>query len=557
MDKQSANRIIEQYFKKIYGYSIKKCFSYDEAEELCAAIGAQLWAALLKTDTLTNPDGFVWQVCEHVYSKHLRAKLKPGGEGRRVSIYEADYPFQDDFSAAEQCEEYDRLRVEIAFLTKTRREIVYLHYFERVSIAEISRRLSLPVGTVKWHLNKARDELRKDYTMERKIGKLGLNPLPLTKCTFGHSGNPGSNGGPEAYLNDMINLNIVYSVYFTPRTKEEIADELGLTLVFIEDRINMLEENGFLTRKGGKAKDKYTTNVCFSPLTYSIEQQEVNYKKQLKIADELIYSGYVNTIINSVKDVKNIYIPGGNRQLFEAAAIFYAIANRAFNAGYTGEIKPHDEVWNKYCIRTKAGGEFIAYADITPEPSDPDYKRTVNIPSLWACGNMERWSYKYPSVRSWSVDSLLCSRVGAWQNNLSEDYEYVYEYITGVIDDIPSNAAKFARLRERKFIDDNGKVNIMVASPKTEKLLENLPGLSAAEVRKYIDATLEATQIKARDYPEHMRDLIMSAPQNALLGPGIAILVLNKLYENGTFKPLTENEKVTSQLIMFSDNLPE
>ena len=38
----------------------------------------------------------------------------------------------------------------------------------------------------------------------------------------------------------MINLNIVYSVYFTPRTKEEIADELGLTLVFIEDRINML-----------------------------------------------------------------------------------------------------------------------------------------------------------------------------------------------------------------------------------------------------------------------------------------------------------------------------
>ena len=83
MDKQSANRIIEQYFKKIYGYSIKKCFSYDEAEELCAAIGAQLWAALLKTDTLTNPDGFVWQVCEHVYSKHLRAKLKPGGDGRR------------------------------------------------------------------------------------------------------------------------------------------------------------------------------------------------------------------------------------------------------------------------------------------------------------------------------------------------------------------------------------------------------------------------------------------------------------------------------------------
>lgn len=553
MDKQSANKITLQYFKKIYGYSIKKCFSYDEAEELCAAIGAQLWVALLKTDTIGNPDGFVWQVCEHVYSKHLRAKLKPGGEGRRVSLYEADYPFQDDFSAAEQKEEYDRLRVEIAFLTKTRREIVYLHYFERVPIAEISRKLSLPVGTVKWHLNKARDELRKDYTMERKIGKLGLNPLSLTKCTFGHNGAPGSNGGPEAYLEDMINLNIVYSVYFTPRTKEEITDELGLTLVFIEDRINMLEENGFLTRKG---KDKYTTYVNFDPLTFSIEQQEVNYKKQLEMADELA-SGYANTIIEAVKDIKDIYIPGGNRQLFEAAAIFYAIVNRAFKVDYTAGQKPYHEIWNKYCIHTKDGGEYIAHVSIEAQPSDPDYKRTVNMPALWSCGDMNRGSCKYPSVGSWSIDSPLCSRVGGWQNNLYTDYEYLYEYITGAISDTPSNASKFARLRERKFIDDSGRVNIMIALPEVYKLLENLPSLPDDQARKFIDAELEAEQLEARNYPEQMQDLILNNGTNILLSNRLAILVLNKLYENGTFKPLTENEKVTSQLIMFSDKLPE
>lgn len=181
MDKQSANRIIEQYFKKIYGYSIKKCFSYDEAEELCAAIGAQLWAALLKTDTLTNPDGFVWQVCEHVYSKHLRAKLKPGGDGRRVSIYEADYPFQDDFSAAEQCEEYDRLRVEIAFLTKTRREIVYLHYFERVSIAEISRRLSPSCRNGKMALKQSQRRTKKGLHHGKKNRQAWIKPFTFNK----------------------------------------------------------------------------------------------------------------------------------------------------------------------------------------------------------------------------------------------------------------------------------------------------------------------------------------------------------------------------------------
>ena len=167
---------------------------------------------------------------------------------------------------------------------------------------------------------------------------------------------------------------------------------------------------------------------------------------------------------------------------------------------------------------------------------------------------MNRGSCKYPCVGSWSIDSRFCSRVGGWQNNLTEDYEYVYEYIIGAIDDTSSNASKFARLRERKFIDDNGRVNIMVTHHDVYKLLENLPSLPQDQARRYIDAELEAQQLEARDYPEQMHELIL----NGNISPNsLAVLVLNKLYENGTFKPLTENEKVTSQLIMFSDKLPE
>ncbi len=308
-----------------------------------------------------------------------------------------------------------------------------------------------------------------------------------------------------------------------------------------------------LVRKGGKAKDKYTTYVKFDPLTCSIEQQEINYKKKLEIADELA-SGYAKTIIEAVRDIKDIYIPSGNRQLFEAAAIFYAIVNCAFKVEYAAERKPYTEmIWNKYCIHTKDGGEYIAYVNIDAMPSDPDYKRTVNMSALWSCGDMRRWSDIY-TAGSWSIDTPLCSRVGTWKNNLVEDYDYLYEYITGAISDAPSNSSKFARLRERKFIDDNSKVNIMVASPEVNKLLENLPSLPKERARRYIDAELEAQQLEARNYPEQMRDLIL----NGNISPNnLAVIVLNKLYENGTFKPLTENEKVTSQLIMFSDKLPE
>ena len=82
--------------------------------------------------------------------------------------------------------------------------------------------MGIPEGTIKWHLNKARNELKEGFFMERKIGKLGLSPI--TSTGFTHSGNPGSNSGPEFYLGDKLNLNIVYSVYFEPKTKEQIAE---------------------------------------------------------------------------------------------------------------------------------------------------------------------------------------------------------------------------------------------------------------------------------------------------------------------------------------------
>ena len=85
--------------------------------------------------------------------------------------------------------------------------------------------------------------------MERKIGKLGINPIVAQG--FSHNGNPGTNGGPEYYLGNKPNLNIVYSVYHSPKTLEEIAEELGVTPVYIEDAVNELENNGFLIRKSG------------------------------------------------------------------------------------------------------------------------------------------------------------------------------------------------------------------------------------------------------------------------------------------------------------------
>lgn len=537
MIKQKADALITEYLPKIYGFAVSKSFGYGEAEDLCSDIVNELYRSLLAAGKIYNIDGYVWRISAHVYSKFVSSKKQHQG----ISIDGMDIPFHDEYFSDED-EELLRLRREISFLSKVRREIVYSYYYENKSITAISSAMKLPVGTVKWHLNKARNDLKEGFVMERKIGKLGLKPIKATD--FGHSGNPGANGGPEFYLGDSLNLNIVYSVYRNPKTTEEIAEELGATPVLIEEKIDFLESNGFLVKQ---SKNRYTTYVNFDPETYSLEETENTLKKQREVA-KLLAKDYAQSIQKAIADYPDVYIPGGNKELLEAAAIIYGVINKCK--------LPTNKDLSKYYIKTTDGGDFITYVHLPSERIDKDYVPTLEPQDLTSCGNMNRLSEKYP-VYSWSVDTKFCSREGFWKNNLLSDYEYLYEFMTGEISDTPANADKFKRLRERKFITPDNKVNIMVIKGKSEDFFGTIPSLDDTVKKEFAGYALESAEVTARSYPPQMRDLIISTHAGNFVSNHVAVMVMDILYKNGTFRPLTENERVTSDLIMFCDRLPD
>ncbi len=538
MDKQQADKWIVEYLPKIYGFAMKKAFSYQEAEELSSDIVTEVYLSFLSAKEIVNLDGYVWRISEHVYAKFVSSKKKRAG----ISLDGMDIP-DDTPMWDEDCQsELDTLRREIAFLTRTRRRIVYSFYYENKPISSIAEETGIPEGTVKWHLNKARNDLKEGFTMERKIGKLGIKPIEAT--SFGHSGNPGSNGGPEYYLRNKLNLNIVYSVYHEPKTLTEIAEELGVTPVYIEDTVKELEANGFLVPKAG---GRYTTYVRFSPETYSLEREDIRLQKQMEVAKMLVRE-YVPQVRAAIADVQDVYIPGGNREMLEAAAIFYAVTNKCGISAET-DLSP-------YYIKTLAGGDFIAYVEVKATQRDPDYTWSQNYPSYGACGNMTRWSEKYP-VSSWSIDTRYSSRKGYWENNLVSDYEYLYEFMTGAIEDTPANKEKFDRLRERGYLSEDGKVQIMVLRGDQEAFFAKLPPLDEALKKTFADFALEQAMLNAKEYPPQMRDLVMNHGVAGFVGAAVALMVMDILYGNGTFKPLTGAEWVTTNLLMFCDTLPK
>ena len=539
MNKQQADQLIVKYLPKIYGFAMKKAFSYEEAEELSSDIVTEVYLSLLSAKEIYNTDGYIWRISEHVYSKFVSSKKKHEG----ISINGMEIPDERQIFDKDPNEELELLRREIAFLTQTRRKIVYAFYYENKPISAITKEMGIPEGTVKWHLNKARNDLKEGFSMERKIGKLGIKPIEA--INFGHGGNPGNNGGPDCYLANKLNLNIVYSVYHEPKTLVEIAEELGVTPVYIEDAVKELENNSFLVKQGA---NRYTTYVRFNPETYSLEREDKRMQTQMEIA-EILVREYVPQVRAAVAEVQDVYIPGGNRELLEAAAIFYGIVNKC-NISLKTDL-------SKYHIKTLAGGDFIAYVDILSEQSDPDYVPSQHWPSYWVCGDMNRWSEKYPSVHAWSVDTRYCSREGTWKNNYVEDYEYLYEFMTGAIKDTPANKEKFDRLRDRGYLSKDNKVNIMVVKGNQNEFFARLPALDEGIKSRFADFALEQATLAAKEYPPQMRDLIVTWTVCGFIGSTVALMVMDILYKNGTFRPLEENEKVTSNLLMFCDRLPE
>ena len=168
---------------------------------------------------------------------------------------------------------------------------------------------------------------------------------------------------------------------------------------------------------------------------------------------------------------------------------------------------------------------------------------------------MNRWSGKYP-VSSWSYDTRYTSREGAWENNLTSDYETLYEYLTDQLPDTPANADKRKRLRERGFVDESGKVCVMVARPEVRDAIDNIPPVGESILRRFADAALEYAMTEARRYPTQMQDLVVYESTQSFIGAAVALMTRDLLFGRGVWKPLTDAEKAAVDLMVFSDTLP-
>lgn len=412
MEKQFADKMIEEFQTKFFGFALSKCQNIQEAEELAARITCEAYVTMRQVEEVYNWEGYLYRIASNVYAKYVQEQKK--NESKTVDVLEVSdgIEFEKDILHKEDLQ---KIRNEIAWLGKRHREIVILHYYHNKKLGEIAQQLELPEGTVKWHLSDAKKQLKKGMEQMREKGRLGIEPISLGMK--GNMGTPGTLGDTNAFVNSKLRDNIVYAAYVEPKTKLEIAEELGVSPVFIEDEVDYLEEYGFLDLMPGQ---KYRTNIFIEDIPHDVLLKTREIETEIA---KLVCDVYVPEVLAYLEnyDRSQFYIPNDDWNFF----LWSMLPMMVFQIGY-GEMDWDRMRKKNYLVKRKDGGDYVALASVYREEN---YDETAKHEMY--CGPMFK-GCEDVNVGSWSLSTEYDDREFGWGDNLDSDYSALYRFMREV-----------------------------------------------------------------------------------------------------------------------------
>ena len=554
MDKEIVDNTIIKYIKKIYGFSLTKTKSIDFAEELSSRIVFEVYKALLKSDNVHNVDGYVYRIANNVYARFVSEEMNNN------ALLEKPL-FQTEKSHDKE-ESYTLLRKEIAYLSKIQREIIILHYFDNLKLKDISERLSLTLGTVKWHLHEARNQIKESFIeTKNKSSK-------QKEMVFSEMKNLGSLSPYHADMNYFFFMNytqkIVYSAYQEPKTTVDIAKELALPEVFVDDEIQKLVENSFMIKKPGnryltniyitrhedkfleKIKDIMSAYVKLTCDTYIPSlfkfSRETFYRSAIPRSAEL-RSACEGEGREQIKD--KIYIPFNDFNFLMWFIVNISCKNKFF------EIKEDDA--KRFEISRKDGAKYVAIAKADYKNIGCKERNFNNVDYFMKSISDE----KYP-ILFWQFLSKYDDRKINQQDNLFLLHETLYDFYTGKFTKESAHIDKYKRLLDNGCIVSKGGseyVNMIVTTMKSEDFMDLIPEISEDLRVATQSLEKEVYEINKTFYPKHLHELCFFMTKY-FLAVQLRLCVFEELLNRAVLKPVKKNQRLTVNSILFSDVLP-
>ena len=352
MKKQDLLKYVDDdLLDKLFGFCYARTNDSYEAEELCSDIIFALVKAAHGDGEIKDVYPFIWRLARNVYADFSKNRRR-----RAEFIYEGDSE-EILLSVAEEDPSEDTAELltsvyrRIAFLTKAYREVMIMFYIDGLSTAQIAKKQGTSEGAVRQRLFSARQKIKSEV---EEMGEAYNKPVALDKIDYVilGTGNPAW-GDPRNVCTRTFSNHIVWLCHKKPMSASEIAEELNVPTVYVEEELEILRKGengtyGFLRRLDN---GKYALNFILLDKDV-FEKANAIYTEQLpKICE---------TISNCIEEHKAEYLafPYLNKkvdmnlilwqQVFPIADVFSHCVECALKNNHFTDVKKTDRPFSVF-----------------------------------------------------------------------------------------------------------------------------------------------------------------------------------------------------------------
>lgn len=544
MTRDNAEKITAEYMKPIYRFTLKRCAISEDAEDLTQEICLKLYRALLLRGDIEDIRKFIWAVAHNALANFYRSKQQ-SSIGVCIDELVDLLPSEEDVSGSViKNETESRLHSEIAYLSKMQRRIVIAYYYENKKQEAIASELGISLGTVKWHLFEAKKDLKRGMETMRTSSELKFNPIEFSLCGF--SGSTGTKGSASNFFRSSLAQNIAYSVMKEAKTINEIAEELGVSPVYVESEAEYLDEYGFLIKQGSKYLINFLLDDPENEITTLHDEMYAKAADLFanELFDEIQNSIFIDDenfiVCNRMVDIAN------DHPIFEKDKNFVLWSLVPYIAALSGESLMDKSIsFEEACTIRPDGGRNICYASIDNNTLQPKYFDSM----LNFCGPCWNSNGKYTL---WQIDSEWSDkRVNDNYQNAAERDLALFErfFNNGTLSDY-----EYACMAEKGYMKSFGNANdehwlaLQIVWIRSEEAKRQLLAIGDRIKEKYKAEfdSLKAPYIKAvlDRTPKHLRKMQAYGLQYIFYSDGWFLLYcLKELVNSGKLKLPTENQK--------------
>ena len=301
MEQKKIVSFLEENIKTIYAYALSRVSRKEEAEDLAGDIMLAILQDGHRVEREEAFFGYVWSIAANTYKKYLYKKNKV----ELSSLEDADIKtedFADDLvENLWQIEQNGKLKRELALLSKEYRECTVAYYLDGLSCKEVAEKFQISLEMVKYYLFKTRKLLKEGIGMDREFGEKSYKPGTFELVTI----------FDERYNAEYVNLfkrklpgNVLLSTYYTPMTIRELSIEMGVSTIYMEDEVTVLESYGMLKALPG---GKYQANLAIITEEYTKEfYRTVKDECQRRMMDILA------TVRAKMEDIRSVGFIGNH-----------------------------------------------------------------------------------------------------------------------------------------------------------------------------------------------------------------------------------------------------